>query len=470
MQIPDQIVHVDSYIKQLLMSCYKEDQRLFPKFLKSCTSQQAKKDCLKYWNSIPVRLIKKGDNSVSIVPKNNNFDQTAEKRVRKRFNPSESDIRVRKIKLPLSECGEKQLSRFFRKKSLSKENELRAIKLFFMYDSHDISAYIARLRSERKQKAQETLHESNTIQSQKTDINISIANTSSPKSTRLSKAEKKRLNKARWDKLLAESRDIKASLKSDKIVCETIPWSAIIFQNGSVWIYNSRMDGRVLLKSKGHLTIPCKESRECFNVIKNLFVQRLPNVKAEVRNNYIVKLVSDIEIRNAIRVLQEIDEYEDWNGDSSPILIPSSFNAIRLIDNDKVLRELKKKKSKFLNFLVSKQEPHRKVVPCKELLSYEKSRSEEDAFIFSIKSHYSQRELLVLENVNVARATVAFIISKSHYESALRVAFDFIRSNELNKRQRLHYKRFDFSKSGIIDYVCINHSFLHEWMYRFNEL
>lgn len=130
MQIPDQIVHVDSYIKQLLMSCYKEDQRFLSKFLKACTSLQAKDDCLKYWNSIPIRLIKKGGRSVSIVPKNNNFDQTAEKRVRKRFNPSETDNRVRKIKLPLSEYGEKQLSRFFRKKSFSKENELRAIKLF----------------------------------------------------------------------------------------------------------------------------------------------------------------------------------------------------------------------------------------------------------------------------------------------------------------------------------------------------
>lgn len=49
-----------------------------------------------------------------------------------------------------------------------------------MYDSHDISAYIARLKSERKQKAQEALHESNTIQSQKTDVDTSIANTSPP--------------------------------------------------------------------------------------------------------------------------------------------------------------------------------------------------------------------------------------------------------------------------------------------------
>lgn len=467
MQIPVQIVHVDSYIKQLLVSCYKEDRRLFPKFLKACTSQQAKKDCLKYWNSIPIRLIKKGYSSVSTVPENNSSDGTAEKRVRKRFHSSEAQDKIKKVSLPLSEKGKKRLNRFFEINGLSKENELYAIQIFSMYNSHEISAYIARLRSEKIQKSQVEVSQTNTARSKKSDVNNIKPHTSenpTKKPNPLTKAQNK------------ISRKSKSVLHSDDFICRMVPWSAVTFKNGSVWIhgwiYDSKLAGRpLLIISKGHLTIPCKESRESFNKIKELFIQRLPNIKAKVKKNgTIVELVSNLDIYNVIKILQEIDEHKDWDCDNSPMLVPSSFNAIRHINNDKVLRALKKKKSNFLNFLVSKQEPHRKVVPCKELLSYEKSRSEEDAFIFSIKSHYSQRELLVLENVNVARATVAFIISKSHYESALRLVFDFIRSNELNKRQRLHYKRFDFTKSGIIDYVCINHSFLYEWMYRFDEL
>lgn len=255
----------------------------------------------------------------------------------------------------------------------------------------------------------------------------------------------------------------KPEAPAEEMKCEEVPWEAVYFSNGSVWLYNSRLNGEVLLKSKGHLTIPCQNSRESFNQIKKLFAQRLPKIKAYVKNNYLEKVVSEPDIWEVVRILKEIETYEDWGYNDNKIVVTSSLRSLQAIDNEKLLRELRKRKSKYLDYLVSKQELHRKVVPCYERLCYDAGETTEEAFIFTIKSTHLNHELLVVENVNIARSTIVFVVNKISYNKALRVVFDFLRSDEKNKRQRLHYNRFDFNGGGIRLYACINHSTMLEW-------
>ena len=168
--------------------------------------------------------------------------------------------------------------------------------------------------------------------------------------------------------------------------------------------------------------------------------------------------------------MQNTKYFEEWEENDTSLVIPSQLQTAQNIDRNKILRELKKKKSNFLNYLVCHQASLKNIVPCYELLSYGGYKHEEDTFIFTLSTKHTDFYALVIENVNIARATIAFIVKKDCYDKALRTIYDFIRSDEINKRQRLHNKKYEFNKSSIIDYACINHTSIIEWSYKISQL
>ena len=409
LQIPDRIEKVDIQIKQLLMAAFKKDIGCLHRFLNVCTNAEARSAMTKYWSSIPIRLIKKQCN--------------------KKFANKDSS----------------------KKKSNGSVNSKEEPS---MHLDHIPEAVYSIRQATQKVVVQKP--ETMTVQHPR------LINKTAPVKITVSQKPVREI----FQPLPSEesrTQQPKPTEPAEEMKCEEVPWEAVYFSNGSVWLYNSRLNGEVLLKSKGHLTIPCQNSRESFNQIKKLFAQRLPKIKAYVKNNYLEKVVSEPDIWEVVRILKEIETYEDWGYNDNKIVVTSSLRALQAIDNEKLLRELRKRKSKYLDYLVSKQELHRKVVPCYERLCYDAGETTEEAFIFTIKSTHLNHELLVVENVNIARSTIVFVVNKISYNKALRVVFDFLRSDEKNKRQRLHYNRFDFNGGGIRLYACINHSTMLEW-------
>ena len=104
MQIPDKINIVDSKIKELLMVCYKECKFNFPEFKKVCTTKETERDLVKYWQSIPQRLLKKNNSSTGKA-----------KHLRKRIiNPHSSS------KIHMSNLGKKDDTEFYSKQILKR--------------------------------------------------------------------------------------------------------------------------------------------------------------------------------------------------------------------------------------------------------------------------------------------------------------------------------------------------------------
>lgn len=427
MQIPDKINIVDSKIKELLMVCYKECKFNFPEFKKVCTTKETERDLVKYWQSIPQRLLKKNNSSTGKA-----------KHLRKRIiNPHCSS------KIHMSNLGKKMIQNFIRSK-FSKERIAHALYKFSdLYNQEDIKEYIQSIAPKK--------------------INFKGLE---PKEIDQSSA----YNNERRIERTGHTQTPLIMPASNKLKSVVIPWNAIFFKNGCVWIYNFRLNGEIILKNKEHLVIVCKESRESFNDIKKYFIERLPDIKAYINNNKLVKLVSELYLQDAIKILQNTKYFEEWEENDTSLVIPSQLQTAQNIDRNKILRELKKKKSNFLNYLVCHQASLKNIVPCYELLSYGGYKHEEDTFIFTLSTKHTDFYALVIENVNIARATIAFIVKKDCYDKALRTIYDFIRSDEINKRQRLHNKKYEFNKSSIIDYACINHTSIIEWSYKISQL
>lgn len=427
MQIPQTIENIDSRIKELLMICYKECRSNFPKFQTACTTAKVELDLIKYWKSIPQRLLKK----------NSSFEGKV-KHFRKRFTNSPKSANIH-----MSNIGRKMIRNFIQN-NFSEEHIAQAISRFLnLYSSDDIKDFIQ------------------SIAPTKANSKESPKKKKDKTSTSYNETKKERTKFPQKPFIMPVSDKLKSSI---------VPWNAILFKNGSVWIYNYRLNGEVILKNKEHLVIPCKESRESFNDIKKYFIERLPDIRAYINNNDLVRLVSELDLQDAIKILQDANDFEDWEDNKNPFVSTSKVQLIKDIDYDKLLRNLKKKKSSYLDYLVSRQAKQKKVVPCNESLCYDNNSYEEDAFIFSLCTDDAKTCILVLENVNVARSTIAFIVKEKCYDRALRTIHDFIKSDETNKRQRLHYKRYNFKESGIIDYICVNHTTLSEWSYKMSKL
>ena len=175
-------------------------------------------------------------------------------------------------------------------------------------------------------------------------------------------------------------------------------------------------------------------------------------------------LESKLHLLDAIRILQSKQNFVEWDSDESAVKFSISFDKSIKQDYDKILANLHLRISAYFDYLSQSQIKGKNPVPCTELLIHTYGTGEsEDAFIFSVKSFRSDEIKLVFENVNEARATIVFEITSNMYEKALRCVFDFMRSDEHNKRQRLHYKKFSFQKHGITSYYFINHTTIEEW-------
>ncbi len=215
------------------------------------------------------------------------------------------------------------------------------------------------------------------------------------------------------------------------------------------------------------LTVQNDMSIIALNAIKEFLQERMPEIHCIAKENKL-SVIDEIDLSNALRYLKikstkpALDPENDGLKEKRTV-IPT----INVKDFDDALsqaskfdkEELAKLKSKYINYLSSKQSDDYKVIPCNELMSYLSSYSTntEPAFIFTLPSSKPNYVILAVENLNTDRSTMLFSFRHRHYERVLHSIFDYIQSYVTNKRSELR-KWESYGLGGIeIEYHAVNH-------------
>lgn len=203
------------------------------------------------------------------------------------------------------------------------------------------------------------------------------------------------------------------------------------------------------------------------NAIKEFLQERMPEIHCIAKENKLT-VVDEIDLSIALRYLKiksskpALDPEEDGLKEKRKVI-----KAINVKDFEDALSqaskfdktELAKLKSKYINYLASKQSDNYKIIPCSEQMSYLSSdfTSTEPAFIFTLPSSKPSYVILAVENLNIDRSTMLFSFRHRYYEKVLRSIFDYIQSHTTNKRSEL--RRWEsYGLGGIeIEFHAVNH-------------
>lgn len=440
---PDIIHKIDSRIKQQLFDAYVQDKaqraQNFKSFFARC-APEARSDLNKYWQSIPLRKIKKA------AKKDDDFQQYLHE-LRNINNQHDSTEKITPKKQTTDkkhkehkEGGSKHLTdsdRNMFRKMLGKCPSMKTVndvfnKYFYIYQPNEFADFLMSSRKQEVKKEKSPNKPGKTVKKKKT-----------------------------------KQVKIEGLFRNPLLTTiDTIPWNAVEFKNGCVYLYNYKKykaHDDIIKKNEAPYIFQCKESRECFNQIKPYFANKLSPIIVVLSDGKIVGVESKINLENAIRILRYNSEDESWSVDDSQFVVPANFRTAAGISQTKVLETIKRKKSAYLNALVESQLKAKKIVPSIELLLHQNSESEEDAFIFTLGHYRNDMMRIVYENVNEARSTVVFVVRIEDYTKALMCIFNFMRSREVNKRRGLHYMKYDFKKSGVMTYNTANHTTVSEW-------
>ena len=247
-------------------------------------------------------------------------------------------------------------------------------------------------------------------------------------------------------------------------ICQ-LEWKNVIFYDGR---YVFAPKSKIKKFRIQPLIIKEPVSQECFNYIKEYFGIKLPIINYQYDlDTGKIQIHDSIRLHNAIWMIKE--EYKlakiekrniktgiSMNLDSVPFHIAMS-KAKQMTPFD-----FRKYKSKFIDFLVSKQIADACIVPMTEAFVHNNSSYTEAAFIFTINA--AQDTLtVVIENVNPDRSTILFEVLKAQYMEALKAIYSFMQGPSINKRSEIREKSIVFTKYGVVRYCSINHEWLDGW-------
>lgn len=473
-EIPERITVFDSRMKQITSHYYCQDKQTrkanFKRLFNACGSASIRKELEKYWASMPLRLAKKS--AKKSEDKNFKPRQTKARQVKKseeKIFALKSDKKAEFLssnvkildKIDLNSINQHTTTNAERlEKEIEEEDIVRRYGGFL---KEKVKKHIKNelIHNKTKQKVNE-LFDSYCYKYKEAMLARFLLACYNPKLSLQPKNLQQEVELLLEEK--KKEREIKLKQRPSKLVY--VPWETVEFGNGRVMFYSFRLNGRLILTSRTPFIVNCKESKAIYNHIRKHFANVLPLIRAYQKGADIVGLESELHLLDAIRILQSKQDFVEWESDESDIKFSFSFNKSIGQDHYKIMANLRLRKSAYFDYLSQSQIRGKNPVPCTELLTHTHGTGEsEDAFIFSVKSYYNDKVKLIFENVNEARATIVFEVMPNMYEKALRCIFDFMRSDEHNKRQRLHYKKFNFQNHGITRYYFINHTTVGEWKY-----
>lgn len=472
-EMPERITVFDSRIKFIVSHYYSQDEKTrkenFKRLFKACASTSIRNELGKYWASMPLRLAKKSVKE----DKDNDFNLSQKEARQVKKSKSElftlkSEKKASSVKSNIKVLGKIDLNSINQPTTIVEHLEKEIDKY------NIIQRYAGFLTDKKKNYIKNELIHNHTKQTVKQLFSSYCYIYDEGKLAKFLLACYNPGLSLQTGKLKDEVNMLLTEFKENQRYnvqqrppeLVYVPWDTIEFCDGMVKFFSFRLNGALILKTRSPFIINCKESKACYNHIRKHFANVLPHIRAYQKGSDIVGLESELHILDAIRILQSKQNFVEWDSDESAIKFSTTFDKSINQDYDKILANLRLRKSAYFDYLIQSQIKVKNPVPCTELLIHTHGAGEsEDAFIFSVKSLSGDEMKLVFENVNEARATIVFEIISNMYEKALRCVFDFMRSDEHNKRQRLHYKKFNFKKHGITNYYFINHTTVREWKY-----
>lgn len=241
-------------------------------------------------------------------------------------------------------------------------------------------------------------------------------------------------------------------------------WNDVKFYNGYYRISPPRL-GNIQFAT---VDIKCKESICALNNLTNYLQQRLPAIHCVAKANKLI-IEDEINLSQVIRYIKNVSKLASLNPEEDglikkkesvqPLFFVHSFEESRTLGSKFDIERLKQIKSRYINYLITKQMGEYRVIPCNERVihSSQLDNKMECAFIFSIAASSPRKIILAIENLNIDRATMLFSFERRHYERALRGIYEYLRSGEINKRSSLR-KWESYGLGGIqIEYHAVNH-------------
>lgn len=257
---------------------------------------------------------------------------------------------------------------------------------------------------------------------------------------------------------------IKQNVKTEPHVI-IVQWSNIEFGNNVIRITDR--DGKFLLAPK-------EICRKSYNQIKEYLADKLPQIVLVKNQSGVWMLKEPIVFKEALRMIRQkeaddlLQEAQYKEALRSYASMENYLNETK--NHELILKRLREKKQNYLNHLIKNQLADYKLVPAVEMIAYESAESigEEDVFIFTIQTnnfHYRYLDCvnIVYENVNPARASIAFTVEKKYYNQALQSIFNFMNdAKKKNKRSKL--RQIVSLNSYIKNLNVVNHSDdMHSW-------
>lgn len=221
-----------------------------------------------------------------------------------------------------------------------------------------------------------------------------------------------------------------------------IPWDNITFWNGKIAILIPNTKIRIFYNT---------DCRASFNKIKSYIKSVLPDIYVFRNRQGDYQLYKPIKIENAIKIIKrdskDVDdlykridsEYRTW------LNRPTFDGALKFSNNasyqEYILKRLRNRKQEHIEALIKRQHPDYRLIPARESMAFESSESisEEEAFIFTLKTNYADKVLLVYENLNEARASIICAVRVANYMDCVRALYNHLGDNNIkNKREKLH--------------------------------
>lgn len=203
------------------------------------------------------------------------------------------------------------------------------------------------------------------------------------------------------------------------------------------------------------------------NIVCNYLKDKIPtDILVEHFGNRVNRIITIFKIQNFISYL--LSKKNDHNAEYWGIVQNEEKRTLAQIysSSKKNSRQSVLRKNGYIDILSSYQSPDKIL-----LLSFEVSNNdkEEDVFIFS--HYYSQKWIIVMENVLPERATEVFVTTDEMYDKCISCIYDYFTNYKLDrKREKFNQKKIAPSKFNSIDYYTIDHDNISSWLSKLNSI
>ena len=265
---------------------------------------------------------------------------------------------------------------------------------------------------------------------------------------------------------MSELFDAKLCLSYDKVMYGEgtpmtgkffIRWDKVEFFDGFYIVKHPKVPFNKVLPYR----ILDKCSRKAYNNISAFFMKKLPPIYVEAKDGKIINVLNIANLSSCISVMEhKVDNSSAVHNKISDL----RKSEKKELSAEKARNLCKKLKSRYLDYLCSKQLERYKVVCCVEhRVNSTGIVTCEYSFIFTIKE-ISNRVILAYENASESRCTYILPISRLYWKESIDKIYDFFASNEINKRQLMALGLVDLRLPGNYEYQRVLHSDYLAWV------